>query len=151
MKYSEYVTKYSEQYSVDENLIYAVIRTESGFMPQAQSHLHARGLMQITDDTFKWAKSRMNEKNNATSYDDLYDIETNIKYGTFILSLLLEEFKSEETAIAAYHAGWGNVKSWLKDPEKSKDGISIADIPINNTKDYVDKVVKAKKVYESIY
>lgn len=151
VKYSEYVEKYAEQYGVDKNLVYAVIHTESGFMTDAQSHLNARGLMQIMDDTFEWAKSRMNEKDDETSYDDLYDSEANIKYGTYILSLLTDEFKSEQTAVAAYHAGWGNVKKWLKDPKKSKDGVLINDIPINNTKDYVKKVAKTKKVYESIY
>ncbi len=151
VKYSEYVEKYAKQYDVDVNLVYAVIRTESSFISEAQSHLNARGLMQITDDTFKWAKSRMNEQDDSTTYDDLYDSETNIKYGTFILSLLIDEFQTEETAVAAYHAGWGNVKNWLNDPDKSKDGVSIIDIPINNTRDYVDKVAKAKKVYESIY
>lgn len=151
IKYYEYVSKYSKKYSVDINLIYAVIHTESSFKADAKSNLNARGLMQIMDTTFEWAKCRMNEKNDKTTYDDLYDCENNIKYGTYILSLLTEEFDSESSAIAAYHAGRGNVNKWLNDPKKSSDGKKINDIPIVNTKEYVEKVNKTKQVYQSLY
>ncbi|MDF2568125.1 MAG: Lytic transglycosylase catalytic [Oscillospiraceae bacterium] len=150
IKYCEYVEKYSEQYQVDKNLVYAVIHTESSFMPNAQSDKKARGLMQIMESTFEWAKSRMNDKRDI-NYDSLYDPETNIQYGTYILSLLLKEFKSQETAVAAYHAGWGNVKNWLDDPEKSSNGVDIDSIPIGDTKTYVSKVTNTHGIYHKIY
>lgn len=150
-KYHSIIKKYANQYDVDINLVYAVIHTESNFNNEAESHLNARGLMQIIESTFDWSKSRLNDKNDTTTYDDLYDPETNIKFGTYILSLLCNEFKSEDTAIAAYHAGWGNVKKWLKDPKKSNDGVYIDDIPIELTEDYVNKVNKTKQVYENLY
>lgn len=149
-KYSEYVEKYSAKYDVDKYLVYAVIHTESNFNPSAQSHLDAKGLMQITEETFEWAKTRMKAKDGA-SYDNIFDPEVNIKYGTYILHLLQQEFKSENTVIAAYHAGWGNVKKWLNDPDKSLDGIEVHEVPISQTNDYIKKVTNAKKIYESIY
>ena len=85
------------------------------------------------------------------SYDDLYDPELNIQYGTYILSLLLEEFKTQDTAVAAYHAGWGNVKNWLADPERSANGVDIDSIPIADTDAYVKKVGRTKQIYDKLY
>ena len=149
-KYSELVEKYADQYNVDKNLVYAVIRTESGFNPEAESHKDARGLMQIMDETYEWAKFRMKDKRDVT-YDDMYDEELNIQYGTYILSLLLEEFKTQDTAVAAYHAGWGNVKKWLADPEKSQNGTDIDTIPFQDTDAYVKKVEHTKKISQALY
>ena len=49
--YSEIVTTYAEQYKVDENLVYAVIKAESNFRSNAESNKSAIGLMQIVEDT----------------------------------------------------------------------------------------------------
>lgn len=149
-KYQDFVEKYSAQYQVDDLLIYSVIRSESRFDPQAVSEIGACGLMQITEETFDWAKSRMPCSDDAT-YADIFDPETNIKYGTYILHLLLNEFVDERTAIAAYHAGWGSVKGWLNNPEHSSNGREIDTIPFDDTNAYVNQVLKTKKVYQKLY
>lgn len=150
LKYSEYVERYAEKYDVDQNLVYAVIRNESSFNPNAVSSVDARGLMQLMEDTFNWAKSRMEEPSDAT-YADVFDPEVNIQYGTYVLKLLLDEFDSEETAVAAYHAGWGNVKNWLEQPEHSAGTVDVEKIPFDNTKTYVKRVIKTKDMYEQLY
>lgn len=148
-KYSDYVEQYCVQYKVPRDLVYSVIKNESNFRPNAVSSIGARGLMQITDETFEWAKWRM--KDEDTEYQDLFDPETNIKYGTYILSMLLDEFKSYETALAAYHAGWGSVKRWLSDDKFSSDGQNIDAIPFLDTAKYVPKVMKTCEIYNKIY
>ena len=149
-KYQEFVEKYSAQYQVEDMLVYSVIRSESRFNPNAVSEIGTCGLMQISEDTFNWAKSKMSDKDNAT-YDDIFDPETNIKYGVYILHLLLDEFLDERTAIAAYHAGWGSVKGWLADPEHSQDGREIDTIPFKDTNAYVNQVLKTKEIYIKLY
>ena len=52
--YSEYVSKYSEEYNIPEYVIYAVIKVESDFDPTAKSSVGAMGLMQMMPDTFEW-------------------------------------------------------------------------------------------------
>ena len=148
IKYSEFVTKYSQEYDVPKPFIYAVIKNESSFKPDATSSIGARGLMQITDVAYDWVNMRSGFDN---SFDDMYDPETNIRYGTYMLKLLLEEFKTEENALCAYHAGWGVAQKWLKNEEYSPDKENITNIPYPDTKWYVQNVSKSRKIYEKLY
>lgn len=148
LKYSELVEKYSAEYNLDEAFVYAVIETESGFNKDAVSEVGARGLMQIMPDTFKWLKSKTGEK---LPDDALFEPEVSIRYGCFLLRYLLDEFENEKTALAAYHAGVGRVKKWLKDPEYSDDGKTVARIPYETTKNYTDKVMKTYHRYIKLY
>lgn len=148
LKYSELVEKYSAEYNLDEAFVYAVIETESGFNKDAVSEVGARGLMQIMPDTFKWLKSKTGEK---LPDDALFEPEVSIRYGCFLLRYLLDEFENEKTALAAYHAGIGRVKKWLKDPEYSDDGKTVARIPYETTKNYTDKVMKTYHRYIKLY
>lgn len=149
MHYTEEVTRYSAEFEVAPELVFAVIRTESSFRPESVSSVGARGLMQLTEETFEWVKGKL-EPNSDTVYDDMFDPEINIKYGTFLLSMLSAEFGSVENALCAYHAGWGNVKSWLENPEYSADG-EVHTIPFKDTDYYVDKVTKTADVYSRLY
>ena len=56
--FSRYVEKYSEEYGVDKNLVYAVIKAESNFDREAHSHKGAKGLMQLTDETAAWCAKK---------------------------------------------------------------------------------------------
>ena len=149
-EYSQYVEKYSAQYGVDPLLVYAVIYNESRFRPDAQSEVGARGLMQMMEDAFEWTKYRLEPESDAV-YDDMYDPETNIRYGTYMLSLLLEEFGTVDNALCAYHAGWGSVKNWLADPAYSSDGVHVETIPFADTRTYVERVNKTLQIYQRLY
>lgn len=147
-KYSEYVEKYASEYGISETLLYAVIRTESGFDPDAVSVADAIGLTQITEDTFDWLIMKSGED---YAFDDLFTPEISIKFGAYFLSVLQEEFAITETVVAAYHAGRGNVLSWLADPGYSDDGMNLKKIPISDTAHYVNKVMSAMDNYYKIY
>ena len=148
LEYNSIVKKYAREYSVDEALIYAVIKTESDFNPKAVSSAGAMGLMQIVPGTFKWLYEK-----NGESYknEELFDPEINIKYGVFYLRFLLDMFSELETAIAAYNAGQGAVSDWLQNPEFSDDGIHLKYIPFSETRYYVKKVTAALELYKKLY
>ena len=148
MKYTEYVEKYSAEYGVDSELVYAVIKTESSFNPDAVSYANAEGLTQIIPETFDWLKMRLGEEDENLS---LFDPETSIKYGAYFLSYLIDEYENTDTAIAAYHAGVGNVNKWLEDKSVSADGKTLDEIPIPETAYYVKKVNKALNIYNNLY
>ncbi len=149
LKYESYVEKYSRKNGLDKYLVYAVIKTESGFDPTAVSSVGARGLMQIMEETFDWVSYRLDD--SETRYLDMYDPEINIRYGCWLLGYLYEEFGDVETAMAAYHAGRGKVNEWLEDKSISADGVHLDVIPIPDTDHYVGKIVKTMETYKRLY
>lgn len=146
--YANYVEYYAQINNLEVSFVYAVINCESSFDSDVVSSADAIGLMQITPDTFEWLQTKTGEE---LEIDDLYDPETNIKYGCFFYGLLLEKFDSIETAIAGYHAGMNIVSNWLEDERYSDDSINLDEIPYPSTADYVDKVMFAQKVYQWLY
>ena len=147
-KYTDSVQTYADMFDVDERLVLAVIRTESSFDPDAVSDVGAKGLMQIMPDTLEWLCYR---KGEYVSFETLSEPDTAIRFGTYFLHLLLEEFGDERAALAAYHAGRGSVLQWLSDPACSSDGKTLDTIPYPDTAHYVSKVERAKDVYQSLY
>jgi len=149
-KYKEYVDKYSSQYNLDPLFVLAVIKTESKFDDDAQSHKNAVGLMQITVETGAWAAKEMGF--NTFSKDDLYNEEYNIRMGCWYLRRLNDIFDGDlDLTIAAYNAGPTNVNTWLENKKYSSDGKSIDYIPFGETKKYVDKVDTYYHVYQYLY
>lgn len=149
IRYPGIIEEMSRESDLPPGLIFAVVRTESGFRPDAVSHLGARGLMQLTEETFEWVRYRTGDSDAV--YADLYDPEVNVRYGSQLLRLLLDEFGTVENALCAYHAGWGNVKSWLANPDYSSDGETLDRIPFRDTAHYVDKVERAWNQYKKLY
>lgn len=149
IKYQSWVEKYAAENHLNKYFVYAVIKTESGFDPSAESNVGARGLMQIMEDTFDWIKFKSDDE--SAVYGDMYDAETNIRYGCYLLGYLMDEFGSVEVAAAAYHAGRGNVNSWLSDKKYSADGVHLDNIPISDTAHYVNKITKAMNKYIKLY
>lgn len=146
--YGDFVEKYAKENNLQTAFVYAVIECESGFDKDAVSYADAKGLMQLTSETFEWLQSKKGEE---LSEEMLFDPETNIKYGCYFYGILLKEYKDEATAVAAYHAGMGNVSKWLRDERYSLDGKTLYDIPFENTKKYVEKVTKTKNIYSKLY
>ena len=147
--YSELAEQKSEEYGVPLSVIYAVIKTESGFDPNAESWVGARGLMQITKDAFEWIDYYRGE--TGASWDDMYVPEVNIDYGVWLLSYHYDLFGEWETVYAAYNAGPNAVKKWLSDLEYSLDGKTLEKIPYEETLNYREKVSKYREDYQRIY
>ena len=80
----------------------------------------------------------------------LYDPETNIRFGTYYLSILYERFGVWETAFAAYNAGPSRVDGWITEG-KADDMGRLTEIPIEETNTYVERVNRALKMYENLY
>lgn len=150
IKYSDYVEKYSQEFNMDPLFVYAVIRTESGFSEKATSGIGARGLMQITNETFDWISGRLGEKNK--DFDSMYNAEECVKYGVYLLSYLKNTLGCESNVLCGYHAGVNKAKQWLKDEKLTYDNIINPDkIPYSDTKQYVNKVMKTYRIYSDLY
>ncbi len=147
LEYYEEVKNASDEFGVPEDMILAVIKTESNFIADSQSSAGAKGLMQLMPDTFSWVAMRLGEPENP---ENICDIVTNIRYGTYYLSFLMERLENEETVYAAYNAGYNRIKGWLADERYSHDGKTLYEIPYEETSDYVIKVSKAREKYKNI-
>ncbi len=150
--YSEIVTTYAEQYKVDENLVYAVIKAESNFRSNAESNKSAIGLMQIVEDTAVDVAKKSNiniESQNIR--EELLKEDNNINVGTKYLSILLSKYGNIEVALAAYNAGIGTVDNWIEKQVIKSDGSDIENIPYKETNNYVRKILRDYKIYEKLY
>ena len=129
-------------------LVYAVIKAESNFRTDAVSRAGAVGLMQIKPATAQFICGRYHA---AFRPEALTDGAYNITVGCMYLSYLLERFTVPETALAAYNAGEGTVRGWLREAEYSQDGRTLDTIPYRETAIYVKKVLNFRKIYEFFY
>ena len=148
LSYEEYVEVYSKENNLSPAFVYAVIRCESGFDKEAVSNVGATGLMQIMPDTFDWINMKLGEDK---PYSMATDPQTNIKDGCFLYGYLLSKYGRVQEALAAYHAGTGNVNKWLKDESCSADGKTLHTIPFPTTSKYVKKVLLTENIYEKLY
>lgn len=148
--YREYIEKYSAQYNLDHYLVASLIRAESNFDAKACSNKNAIGLMQITEDTGKWAAQEMGIKN--FNKDMLKEPEFNIRMGCWYLDNLKKEFNGDmNLVLAAYNGGRGNVQKWLKNEKHSKDGKTLFYIPFKETDKYIKKIKVNYNVYKLLY
>lgn len=149
MEYSEYINRYAQVYNLSPSLLFALIRSESSFRPEAVSSVGARGLTQITEETLDWINYRSGE--DPVTFDELFDPETSIRCGAYLLRLLYDEFEDTGTVLCAYHAGWGKVKEWLADPQLSDDGVTVHTVPYGDTSRYREKVLRTQQIYQKLY
>lgn len=150
VKYKEYVLEYSSRYQLDPYLVFAMIKVESNFRPDAVSPKNARGLMQITDKTGAWGAEVL--KLGDYTSGSLLDPETNISIGCWYMKSLLDQFGDDTAlALAAYNGGSGNVAGWLKDKSLSSTGKSLDRIPFKETENYLKKVENCKAAYKKLY
>ncbi len=149
LKYESIVNANATAFQLPPSLIFAVIHTESHFDSRAVSSAGAKGLMQLMDGTYEWIQTKFTEEPAPLS--QIFEPEINIRCGAKVLQVLLAQFDTLETALAAYNAGSGNVSRWLKNPEYSADGVTLTVIPLTETKNYVSRVLKAQKRYQTLY
>ncbi len=151
-KYSDAVEVAAAEFGLPENLIYAVIKAESGFDAEAVSSAGAMGLMQIMPSTYESdIKPRLGFKKSGE--DALFNYVVNIRSGAYYLSRLYKYCGDLETALAMYNAGIGNVSSWLGNREYSYDGKRLIPerIPVSETRTYVARVMYYYERYNDIY
>ncbi len=151
-KYQEIVSIYAKDYEIEENLIYALIKSESNFNKDAVSNKGAVGLMQLMENT---AKDVIRSNNLIINTNDLtnelLNVTNNINIGTKYISTLLEKYGNKEVALAAYNAGTGTVDNWINKNIIKADGSDIENIPYKETNNYVRKILRDYKIYQKLY
>ena len=143
LRHDDIIRQQAKEKDVPADLIAAVIYEESRFRDQTSS-AGARGLMQITPATAEYVE----DLSGGSTFDqsDLANPDINIRYGTFYLRHLLNQFDGDEVAaLAAYNAGETNVYDW------GGSDLEISDIPFPETRHYVQDVLEKRDAYRRKY
>lgn len=150
LKYIADVDAVTSNCDVEKELIYAIIKCESGFDANATSRAGACGLMQITPETFDWLQNHVKKLPNGY-IPDLYDPRTNVLYGATFISMLRSKYGDDIKALSAYNAGMTAVDRWLGSQDNSENDDEFRYIDYPETKEYVKRVLRAKKIYRKLY
>jgi soluble lytic murein transglycosylase len=144
------VERVARAHGVEPALVYAVMREESGYQPDALSVVGARGLVQIMPDTGR----RLAADLGANAFDpaELFVPERNLELGSLYLSQLVGRFDGRlSAAIASYNAGPEAVARWLAADRGRDDDEWVESIPYDQTRSYVKRVLRSVHVYRALY
>jgi len=144
--YAKSINRYAGKNRLDPGWIFALVRQESMFIPDAKSPAGALGVMQIMPDTGKKIASHLGEPFPNPSW--LLSPENNIKYGTCYLKMRFDDLQRNPVlASAAYNAGPRMVKKWLPVEGSMPADIWVEIIPFTETRNYIEKIFTNKAVY----
>ena len=143
---AELVAAGAAEFDVEESLVFAVIRAESNFRSDAVSRAGAVGLMQLMPSTAAFAAASL----GLEEYD-LFEPRDNVRLGTWYLGYLAERFGRLDEILAAYNAGEGTVRRWLRDPSLADASGRLAYIPYAETRRYVARVKNFYFCYNFFY
>src|SRR5690242_1445856 len=150
LRHEDIIRQQAADKHLDPSLIAGVIYVESHFRDQT-SHAGATGLMQLMPSTADYIA----RKSGGTKFvqGDLATPQVNISYGSWYLRYLLTKYHGNEAlALAAYNAGEGKVDEWWRDAAARGQRFSVAShIPFPETRDYVARVLEAKREYRRQY
>ncbi|KPU91603.1 lytic transglycosylase [Variovorax paradoxus] len=148
MPFHDTVLRKSQDIGLDPAYVYGLIRQESRFIMDARSGVGASGLMQVMPATARWTARKIGMTDFTPG--QINDRETNITIGTNYLKLALDDFdESMALAAAAYNAGPGRPRSWRNGPVLDA-AIWAENVPFNETRDYVKKVLANTTNYAAI-
>ena len=134
-RYASVVEGYAAAYEMDPLLIYTFVRTESGFDPEAVSSVGARGLMQMTEETFEWIKTKI-APDEPLTFDDLFDPACAVRFGAYYLRLCLDRYGGD---------------SLLHHEDYTGDGKTLPSFPYSRMNHYVEKILRCYKRYTELY
>lgn len=126
--------------------VFAITRQESGFMADARSGVGASGLMQLMPATAKETARRFGIP--LTSSQQVLNPQKNIQIGAAYLSQVHDQFNGNRIlASAAYNAGPGRVRQWLKGTDHLAYDVWVESIPFDETRQYVQNVLAYSVIY----
>jgi soluble lytic murein transglycosylase-like protein/TolA-binding protein len=148
--FQDIINKYSKEYNIDPLFVISMIREESGYDADAISHAGAYGLMQIMPVTGEDVAQRL--KINSFEPKMLFEPEINIQIGTWYMKNLMDTFDNNHALVSgAYNGGQGRMKQWLEELNLSDMDEFIEDIPIDETRRHIKKVMDSYYIYKELY
>jgi membrane-bound lytic murein transglycosylase C len=170
-KYADIVQRASRKYDIPEDLIYAIIKTESSFNPYAVSWANAYGLMQVVPktagkDVFKLVKKRSGQPTPEYLFNPENNIDTGTAYFYILKNRYLKDVSHptslEYSMISAYNGGTGGVLNTFNRNDRKRAMHDLNSLQPNQVywaltkkhpnaeaRRYLEKVTKFKKDFNS--
>lgn len=146
MAHREHLVREAKNRDIHSSWVFAVTRQESAFMADAKSHVGAMGLMQLMPATAKETAKRFGIP--LSSPQLAYRPDINIQLGTAYLSQIYGQFNGNRVlASAAYNAGPGRVRQWLRGADHLSYDVWVENIPFDETRQYVQNVLSYSVIY----
>jgi soluble lytic murein transglycosylase len=137
----------AREVGLDPAYMYGLIRQESRFIVAAKSSVGASGLMQVMPGTAAWTARKLQIDYHP---DRITDRMTNLRIGAGYLKLLLDDFQGMQAlAAAAYNAGPNRPRRW-REGARIDAAVWVENVPFNETRDYVKKVLSNAVVYAHV-
>jgi soluble lytic murein transglycosylase len=147
--YLPLVRREAERNGIPQSLVYAVMREESAFDPDARSPADAYGLMQLIVPTAKLYAPSLGLPYDAAS---LRRPAVSIAIGCRALAKLREGFAGNPVlAVPAYNAGPGRPRRWLRDRPRLDFDVWVELISIGETRRYIKRVLASQAAYGYLY
>jgi soluble lytic murein transglycosylase len=147
--YVELVTAQAKKNDLPPSLVYAIMREESAFDPEAESPADAYGLMQLILPTARMAGKKLGLPHDRIS---LKRPSVNIPLGALVLGKYTAKFPQDPLlGIAAYNAGPGAAERWRKDRPGVSFDLWVELIPYVETRRYIKRVLGSAAVYGIVY
>lgn len=146
MAHRDQLVREARNRDIHSSWVFAITRQESAFMADAKSHVGAMGLMQLMPATAKETAKRFGIP--LSSPQLAYRPEINIQLGAAYLSQIYGQFNGNRVlASAAYNAGPGRVRQWLRGADHLSYDVWIENIPFDETRQYVQNVLSYSVIY----
>jgi soluble lytic murein transglycosylase len=151
--YREYVEKYAHETSIEPELLYGLIHTESAFQSAVVSSAGAVGLTQLMPSTAAEMISRIHRQGGPdySGADALRDPEANIHIGAYYLSYLTNRMGSPLLALLAYNGGMNRIRRWRNVDTSLSEDLFLESIEFSETREYGRKVRAAQSMYKALY
>ncbi|MBI3286827.1 MAG: transglycosylase SLT domain-containing protein, partial [Chloroflexi bacterium] len=144
--YRREVEEAAQEFGLDPLLVWAVMRQESRYNPEAVSRSYAQGLMQLIPSTRDMIARQLGMRLRPF---DVFNPRINVRLGAYYLRFVLDQFEGDvDYAVAAYNGGPGNVARWLEDPLVVTKEDFYRWMDLSETREFVQKVMFNYRVYQ---
>lgn len=146
--YPNLVREEAAKQDLDPELVWAVMRQESAFYPNAVSTSNAAGLMQVIPSTWDWLAELQKE-----APGNRFDPAANIRYGSYYLRWLMNYHDGDaELVIPSYNRGQGYIRRLFEGPVVGGDKNEFyREIDALETREYLQRVMVNYRTYQALY
>ncbi len=146
MAHRDTLVREAKRRGLHSSWVFAITRQESAFMEDARSSVGAAGLMQLMPATARETARKFDIP--LASPRQVLDPDKNIQLGAAYLSQVHSQFNGNRVlASAAYNAGPGRVRQWLRGANHLSFDVWVESIPFDETRQYVQNVLSYSVIY----